>query len=284
MPSKTSFPSAIDTNDPQSLRNKAFNMTINAVQTDNTASQLIGANNPPEPIPFVECREEIDGLMIEARNFLDGAEIASQAEADAVARLLTMLSAATKRADERRRAEAKPHDDAKAEIQARWNRLIGDTKAGGKGTAVLAIEVCRKALLPFELAQKREREAVAARLRAEAEEARRNAALATQLASRTNLDERENAEAMAREAAQLDRQARKAEGAKSLTAGGGRAMSVAAKAVAVVTDPIEFSEWLFRNHPARFAELMGVAASEFTAAGLRGLPGVRVDQQHTVRT
>lgn len=258
-------------------------MNNQAVPPNTVAPQSIGANNPPEPIPFIECREEIEGLMIEARNFLDGAAITTQGEADAVARLLTMLSAATKRADERRKAEAKPHDDAKAAIQARWNRLIGDTKATGKGTAVLAIEVCRKALLPFELEQKRVREAEAARARAVAEEARRNAALATQLASRTNLDERENAEAMAREAAQLDREARKAEAAKSATAGGSRAMSVATKAVAVVTDPIEFSEWLFRNHPARFAELMGVAASEFTAAGLRGLPGVRVDQQHAVR-
>ena len=259
-------------------------MPDQAVQSHPIASQVIGSNNPPEPLPFLECREEIDGLMIEARNFLDGAAITTQAEADSVGRLLAMLTAAAKRAETRRKAEVKPFDDAKAEVQTRWNRLIGDTKSTGKGTAVLAIEVCRQALLPFEIAQKRAREAEAARARAEAEEARRNAALAAQLANRASIEEREAADAMAREAAQLDREARKAEVAKSVTAGGARALSVAGKAVAVVTDPIEFSEWLLRNHPARFRELMGAAAAEFVAAGLRGIPGVRIDVEQSVRT
>lgn len=260
-------------------------MTTAAVQAalaHPVASQDIGANNPPEPVAFVESREEIHGLMIEARNFLDGAPIADQSQADAVARLMTLLAAASKRADTRRKAEAQPHDDAKAAIQARWNTLIGDNK-GGRGVAVLALETCRKALLPWEVAQRQAREAEAARLRAEAEAARRDAALATQLAAPTNLEERENADAMARQAAALERDARRAENAKSATAGGARALSVTGKPVAVITDLSEFSEHAFRNHRDRYAELMGVLAQELANARLTAIPGVRIDTVQSVR-
>lgn len=253
-----------------------------AVQAAPIASQAIGANNPPEPAAYVESREEIDALMIEARNWLDGEPIASQEQADSVARLMTLLSEASKRADTRRKAEAKPHDDAKAEIQERWNRLIGDNKSS-RGTAVLALAACRQALLPWEVAQRKAREAEAARLRAEAEAARREAALATQLAAPTNLVERENADAIAREAAALERDARRAENAKSATTGGGRALSVAGRPVAVVTDLAEFSEHAFRHHRARYAELMGVLAQEIANARVTNIPGVRIDTAHTVR-
>ena len=253
-----------------------------AVQAAPIASQDIGANNPPEPVAFVESREEIDALMIEARNWLDGEPIASQDQADAVARLMVLLNTAAKRADERRKAEARPHDDAKAAVQARWNRLIGDTKAG-RGTAVMALDACRKALVPWEVAQRQAREAEAARKRAEAEEARRAAALATQLAAQTNLEEREAADALGREAAALDRDARRAEAAKSATVGGGRALGVTGRPVAVVTDLAEFSEYAFRNHRARYAELMATMAQELANARISGMPGVRIDTVHSVR-
>lgn len=257
-------------------------MASAAVQAYPVASQDIGANNPPEPVAFVQSREEIDGLMIEARNWLDGEPIASQEQADAVARLMTLLSEASKRADQRRKAEAKPHDDAKAEIQERWNRLIGDNKSA-RGTAVLALAACRQALLPWEVAQRKARDAEAARLRAEAEEARRQAQLATQLAAPTNLAERENADAMAREAAALEREARRAENAKSGTVGGARALSVTGKPVATITDLPEFSDFAFRHHHARYAELMATLAQELANARISGIPGVRIDTVNTVR-
>ena len=46
-----------------------------------------GGNNPPEPTPFEQSRDEIEGLYLEAKNWADGTPIETQEQADAVGRL-----------------------------------------------------------------------------------------------------------------------------------------------------------------------------------------------------
>lgn len=254
-----------------------------AVQAETNPREHIGANNPPEPVPYVESRETIDGLMMEARNWLDGEPVTTQAQADGIARLMTLLREAMKTADTRRKAEAEPHDLAKAEIQTRWNKLLADNKSG-KGSAVIALEVCRSALAPFELAQKVERERVAAEARERAAQAARDAQLAAQVANRASIEDRERADRLEREAKAAQKDARKAESAKSATVGAnGRAMAVTARTKATVTDLTEFAEYLFRNHNGRFRDLMQDAATALNTAGVKGMPGVTLETDHSVR-
>lgn len=107
-----------------------------------------GHNNPPTSA-YETIKQEIEDLFGEAKNFADGEAIDSQVLADAVTELHDKLHEAGKRADEVRKDEAKPHDDAKAEIQTRYNKLIGNTKTSGKGKVVLGKEVLQGLLTPW---------------------------------------------------------------------------------------------------------------------------------------
>lgn len=243
----------------------------------------IGANNPPEPTPFEVSRDRIDELMMESRNWLDGEPITEQRQADEVKKLLDLLRAEFKVADERRKAEVAPLDVKRAEIQARWNTLTGDNKTSGKGKAVLAAEIAKQALLPFEKAAAAERERIAAEKRAEADRKEREARLALQLAASTDLQAREDAEALARDAQRSQGAARKAENARSATTGSGRALSVVSKPVATVSEITEFAEFLFRDHHETFKAAMAVAAQDLATAGLRSIPGVTITMVDSVR-
>ena len=98
----------------------------------------IGGNHPPEdPTPFELSAKEAEDLLSEACNWVDGMTVESQEQADALDGLLAQIKAAAKLAEERRKAEVKPFDDAKAEVQSRYNTLIGDTKATGKGKLLI---------------------------------------------------------------------------------------------------------------------------------------------------
>lgn len=80
--------------------------------TDNERA-VIGGNAPP---PHLEYIERINDLKEEAKNFLDGTPIASDAEAVAVATLLDMASKCQKEAEASRKALTKPLDDQKKVI------------------------------------------------------------------------------------------------------------------------------------------------------------------------
>ena len=119
-----------------------------------------GHNNPPTSA-YETIKQEIEDLFDEAKNFADGEAIENQALADAVTELHDKLHDAGKRADDVRKDEAKPHDDAKAEIQARYNKLIGNTKTSGKGKVVLGKEVLQGLLTPWRIKVAAEKEAAA---------------------------------------------------------------------------------------------------------------------------
>ena len=93
-------------------------------------------NNPPEPTPFEVSRDRIADLYAEAKNWCDGEPIDSEDKAAEVRKLLDMLGEEIRTADARRKTENEPFDAGKAEVQARYNTLIGDTKSV-KGKAIL---------------------------------------------------------------------------------------------------------------------------------------------------
>ena len=242
------------------------------------AAPAMGHNGGPALTPFEVSRDEIDALCAEARHWLDAGGVKSQGDADGVSKLLDLLRKAIKRADERRVAEAKPHDDAKAEIQARYGALIQDNKSG-KGRAVLAVEVCKAALTPWLERQEAEKRAAAEAARREADEQARQAALALQLSKPSDIEEREHAEDLAQDARKAEAAAGRAENDRAAARGGSRAVTLRTTYRAEVTDETAFARWAWANCRADLSAALAAIASRQVAAGIRAIPGVAIHEE-----
>jgi len=229
-----------------------------------------------EPTPFDLSKQEIDDLFDEAKNWLDGAGVASQADADGVSKLIDKLRKAKSAADERRKAEVKPLDEAKKEIQVRYNSLIGETK-GVTGKAILAIDVAKKALAPWlEAVEAKQRaEADAARIAAEAAQEAAQAAMRDARAA-SDLEAREAAEALVQQAKAAEKVATKAENAKAHASGGTRAIGLRTVYRAEVTDMRDFARFAWIAFPTEMVEFLTDLAKRKVAAGNHQLPGVVV--------
>lgn len=237
----------------------------------------IGDNKPPLT-PYEQSLKEINDLYDEAVLWLDGEPVTTQEHADGIGRLVGMLRDAKKLADERRKAEAKPFDDGKAEVQARYNPLIQDKK----GKADLAMEVCKKALQPFLDAEQARIDAEAKAAREAAEEAQRKAREALQASQADNLAEREAAEALLTAANKLQATAKKAQGTTAKVSGTGRALSQRTRYVAEIDDPILVVRHYWKTaQPEIEAFLLSLAQQDVTA-GIRNIAGIRVIEEKTV--
>lgn len=181
---------------------------------DGTAT--IGHNGAPDP--FGAIKAHIDDLYAEAKNWLDGDPITTQAQADQVGRLLDMIREAEKAADEARKQENEPFDIGKAAVQAKYAPLIADTKAV-RGKTVLASEACKAALAPWRQEQERIKREAAEAARREAEEKARIAAEASRMADAADLEARERADAAIRDADAAAKLANRAD--KAATTGTG---------------------------------------------------------------
>ncbi len=240
---------------------------------------VIGGNNPPSAYETV--KEKIGGLYDEAKLWLDGAEITSQDQADEIQKLMRLIQAAEKEADEARKDEAKPHDDAKAEIQERFNLLIGKTKSV-TGKTVKAVEACKKALAPWlqKLESERlEREAAALK---EAEEKNRLAMEAMRQRTGDNLEQNEQAEQLVKEAKAADSQARRIGNEKASAKGFGRAASLRTSYVSQVTDYTAFARYVWAHHKVELCDFLDDLARQIVARGNHNVDGVTVKEERKV--
>ena len=244
--------------------------------------QAIGGNNPPEPTPYEKVKDRIEGLYLEASNWLDGDPIDSQESADAVSNLLGMIRDAKNEAEEYRKAENKPFDEGKAEVQARYNVLIGDTKAV-QGKTVLASDACKKALQPWLKkldAEQRAREAEAKRIADEAEAAAREAAAKADTANLADIEARE---AAIEKAKQSSITARQAEKAKPQSGGGfGKRVGLRSTFVPVITDMREAAGHYWKTNRKDFEEFLLKLAKEDVARGKRDIPGFTINEERNV--
>jgi hypothetical protein len=244
------------------------------------ALATIGHNHPPELTPFDQSKAEIEGLYLEAKNWIDGSGVTTETEAEQVSKLIDMTRKAMKTADERRVAENVQFDAGKAEVQARYAPLIADTKST-KGKAVLAIEAAKQALAPYLQRKQDEIDAAAAEARRIADE-KAAAAVEAIRASRQgdpDLDAREAAEALLTEAKRAETAAKRVEGTKAHATGGTRAIGLRAVTVATLDDANAFAKWVWTNRNKDLVDFLSGLAKREVAAGHRSLPGVTVTEE-----
>lgn len=236
----------------------------------------LGHNNPPEPTPFEASRDEIEALFAEAQNWLDGEPIETQEQADAIGKLIDLLRKAEKTADDRRKAEAKPFDDGKAEVQARYNPLIADKK----GKTSLAIDVCKKALAPFLKQQEDIRRAIAEEARIDAENARRKAEEAIRASHvETDLTARREAEWLLTQAKDAEQFAARASKDKASAKGGARAVTLRTTYRCEVENMQDLARYIWTNHRMELEAFISGYAATLVRNGVRAIPGVKIIEE-----
>lgn len=226
-------------------------------------------DNAAEPTPFELIKTEIEDLYGEAKNWADGEPITSQAMHDEVEKLHDLLHDAGKRADDARKEEKKPLDEAAKEIQARYNLLIGDTKTTGKGKVVLGKEALAALLLPWRKKIADEKAAIAAAAKEEADRKAAEAQAAIR-ASSGNLAAREDAEVLLKDAKAAERDAKRAD--KAATTGTGLRTVWRCE----VTDIEAALDHYYPLAAEQFKQLAEELARVDVSMGKREIPGFRV--------
>ncbi len=245
----------------------------------NTEIATIGDNRPPEPTPFEAVADKINDLYAEAKQWLDGEPITTQGQADELNKLINLIREAEKDADALRKDEAKPFDDAKAEIQTRYNPLISKNKAS-LGKTARAIDAAKVALTPWlKILDERKREAE--RVAAEKAATTRLAAEEALRQSRADdLAAREAAEELVQDAKHADIAHRMAKKDKAHAKGGeGRATGLRTHYRAEVTDPIAFAGWLWERRQTEIAEFLQATAKRMVDENPnQEIPGVTIHE------
>lgn len=228
----------------------------------------IGHNQPPEPTPFEASREQIDGLFTEAKNWLDGNGVNTEADAEGISKLLDLIRKAKKAADDARKKENEPFDKGKAEVQARYNPILL--------RADLAADTCKKALTPWLEKLEADKRAKAEAARRDADEKAKAAEEAVRAAQTSDLEARDRAEALLREANQAARAATKAENDKAHAKGGSRAVGLRIHYVAEITDMRVFARHVWLHNAAELEAFLVALAQRMVDAKLRDIPGVKI--------
>lgn len=230
------------------------------------------ANAPADPA--ILFKEEIDDLTQEAKNFLDGEPIANEEQANAVSSLLNRLRRVAKDADEARKLEKKPHDDAAKAVQTRWTPIISK--------AELATSTAKQALAPWlrQIEEQQRREAEVARL--EAERLAQVAAEAHQKAT-GNLEAAEDAERLLKAAKGAQQFAAKADKQKAHAKGGERAVGLVDVFTPVLTDACAALRHYRAKQPEALKEWLMEQARADVRAGLRSIPGFDVKHERQAR-
>lgn len=230
-----------------------------------------GANGPPAddaPGPFEAICVHCADLYEQASPWLTGAPITTDAQAEEVDRILGDARKAEAAAEAQRVAEAKPHDDAKAAVQAKFSPLIGNTKAQ-KGTMVRLQETCKAALTPWRAKKVAEAAAAAEAVRQEAAKKAAEAAEATKAAA-GDLEAAEAAEELVREAQTAQRDATRAE--RAATTGTG----LRTVYVATMTDRKAAIVHYMYDQPGEFLALVQRLADIDVRNGKRQIAGFEV--------
>lgn len=249
---------------------------MNAISKAPEAVAEIGHNNPPEPTPYEAIKLHIEDLLVEARNWADGAVVETQAQADAISRLLEDLRDAETAADRARTDEKRPHDEKAQEVQQRYNVYIAPLKNAQPGKLPLATAALKAALKPFLDKLEADKRAIAEAARKDAEAKAQEAAAALQAAQSSNLEAREAAEELVKEAADAEAAATKAEADKAHAKGGSRALGLKKTFTAVIADRKAALLHYLVDRPGDITACLQRLADEDVREGKRQIPGFSI--------
>lgn len=231
----------------------------------------IGHNNPPEPTPFEAAEISIFSLFDEAKHWLDGKGVNSEADADGVSKLLDMIRKAKKSADDARADEKRPHDEAAKLVQEKYKPLL--TRCD------LAADACKKALAPWLETLEAEKRVKAEAARKEAEEKARAAQEAMRAAHATDLAAREAAEALLQDAKKAEATAKRAENDKAHAKGGARAVTLRTTYRPVMTDATQAARHYWTARRDECAAFFLSLAEKDVRAGKHAIPGFEIIEE-----
>lgn len=229
----------------------------------------IGDNKPPSNYEMVSA--EINDLYDEAKNWIDGDPIENQGTADQIETLMAMIKEAHKKADEYRKEEVQPYDEAKTKIQEKYNLLIGTTKTV-TGKAVLALAACQEALTPWKQKLQAQKEEEARLAREEAERLQREADEALKAAS---LEDKEKAQELAKQAQQATKAFKRA--AKDNVKGLRTVWDV------VIKDETEAFRSMWKTHKREIMECVQKLAEGECRNGMRTIKGFEITRRKVAK-
>jgi len=241
----------------------------------------LGHNGPPEPTPFDAIETHVSDLMVEAKNWCDGTAIESQSQADTVAKLIDDFRKAEKAADTARKEEAKPFDDGKAAVQAKYAVLLADTK-NQTGKIVLALAALKATLTPWLQRQEQERREAARLAQEEADRKAREAAEAMRSSDVSNIEAREEAESLVAAAEDAEAEAARIAKAKSHAKGEGRAIGLRTYYRAQMTDRKAALIHYAGTRPDDLVAVLQRLADTDVREGKRQIPGFDVIEESRV--
>lgn len=231
-----------------------------------------GHNNPPPLTPLEAAREQISLLDAEAAHWFDGTEIATQAEADGVAKLIDAARKARSSADAARKVEKAPHDQAAKAVDAAWKPVIADADRIaeiGKAAQTVWLIKLDKAKREREEAARAEAEAKAAEARRLAQEA--DGSLAAAKARDAAIEEARRAETAALRAAN-DKAGAKGEGMA-------RTVSLRTSYRATVADRRALLNHIAVRDPDALTAFVEDWAAKAVRSGAREIPGVTIHEE-----
>lgn len=236
----------------------------------------------PNATPFDLIAESATDLLTEARNWADGSAVETQEQADTVSRLIEELRLNAKAADEARKDENKPHDEAKAAVQAKYAPLFADPKTKAPGQVFKAIDALKATLAPF-LRKLDEEKREAERIAREAAEAKaREAQEAMRQAAANDMAAREEAEAKVRDAEAAQKAAKTAASDKAHATGGSRAMGLRTVWKAHMADAHAAAAHYWRTNPEAFTALLQKLADDDVRSGKRSVPGFEIVEERVL--
>lgn len=227
----------------------------------------IGGNSPPAIDAFSMA---LDDAYATAKDFLDGQPIENQGQADAIGLIVSEVKKLRKDADEARKAEKRPHDDAAKAVHAKWSPLLE--------RADTITEAARRPLTTY-LAKLAAQQAEAERAAREVADRLVQEAIAASR-SAESMDDLERVKDLQKDADRAAKDAKRAGNAKAHVAGMDRAIGLRSYKVATVTDRRAALNWIVKHDPDAITAFIEDYANRHAAT--RPMDGVDVALERRV--
>lgn len=228
----------------------------------------IGHNMPPRHEAFAM---ELEDIRLEAGNFLDGAPVETQEQANAIGTIISSAKRVKRDADAARKEDKEPHLEAGRAVDANYKPVLDTCDS-----------IIKAAQAPLTAYLKKLAAAQAEAERKARKEADRKAqeAIAAQRASEGNVEAIERAKALQKEADEAEKAAKRAGKAKAHVAGVDRTVGLRTYDVITVTDHRAALLWIAKNDVAALDAFIDDYARRHGSA--RIIDGVTVTQERRV--